>query len=75
MKQRTLREAIRDNQRHFKYERILRQIRLRIFDYEDDGNLEKAQRIIARIKVICGPRWMARAKRLEDRKLHRIWDR
>ena len=71
---RTLKHAIRDNQRHHKYERMLRQIRLRIFEYEDAGNLEKAQRIIAKIKVICGPRWEARAKRLEDRKLHRVWD-
>lgn len=75
MKQRTLREAIRDNRRHHKYERMLRRIRLRFFEYEDAGNLKKAQRIIARIKVICGPRWRVRAKRLEDQKLHRIWDR
>lgn len=71
---RTLKHAIRDNRRHYKYERILRQIRLRIFDYEEQDKLEKAQRVIAKIKVICGPRWRARAKRLEDRKLHRIWD-
>lgn len=72
MKQRTLREAIRDNQRHYKYERKLRQIRLRIFEYEDAGNLEKAQRIIGRIKVICGPRWERRAKRNEDKQLSRL---
>ena len=71
---RTLKQAIRDNQRHYKYERMLRRIRLRIFEYEDSGNLEKAQRIITKIKEICGPRWEARAKRLEDRKLHRVWD-
>lgn len=70
----TLKHAIQDNQRHYKYERMLRRIRLRIFDYEDACNLEKAQRIIANIKVICGPRWEARVKRLEDRNLHRVWD-
>lgn len=74
MRQKTLRKAIRDNRRHFKYERMLRRIRLRIFEYEDSGNLEKAHRVIASIKVICGPRWSARTKRLEDRKLHRVWD-
>ena len=75
MKQRTLREAIRDNQRHFKYERMLRQIRLRIFEYEDAGNLEKAQRVIEKCKASCGPRWEARQKRIQDRHLHRVWNR
>ena len=75
MKQRTLREAIRDNQRHFKYERMLRQIRLRIYEYEDAGKLEKAQRVIAKCKAICGPRWEARQKLIQDRHLHRVWDR
>lgn len=75
MKQRTLREAIRDNQRHYKYEQMLRQIRLRIFEYEDSGKIEKAQRVVAKIKLICGPRWEARQKRIQDRHLHRVWDR
>ena len=39
----SLRRAIRDNQRFCKYERLLRRIRLRVFQYEDDGELEKAQ--------------------------------
>ena len=47
----SLRRAIRDNERFYKYERLLRRIRLRMFRYEDDGKLEKAQRIIERIKV------------------------
>lgn len=72
MKQRTLRKAIRENQRHYKYERMLRRIRLRIFDYEDDGNLDKAHQVIAKIKVICGPRWERRAKRNEDKQLSRL---
>jgi len=75
MKQRTLKEAIRENQRHYKYERMLRRIRLNIFEYEDAGKLEKAQRIIGKIKAICGPRWDARAKRRQDEMLHRMWDR
>ena len=39
----SLRRAIRDNQRFCKYERLLRWIRLHVFQYEDDGELEKAQ--------------------------------
>ena len=65
----SLRRAIRDNQRFCKYERLLRRIRLRVFQYEDDGKLEKAQRIIERIKVICGPMWQKRATRLENKML------
>lgn len=72
MAQRTLRQAIRDNQRHYKYERMLRRIRLCIFEYEDAGKLEKAHRVIAKIKVICGPRWDARKKRLEEERLSRL---
>ncbi|HBN74927.1 MAG TPA: hypothetical protein DD473_03715 [Planctomycetaceae bacterium] len=75
MKQRTLQKAIRDNQRHYKYERMLRRIRLRIFEYEDAGNLVKTQRVITKIKVICGPRWEKRTKRQQDNILHRIWNR
>ena len=68
----SLRQAIRDNQRFCKYERLLRQIRLRIFDYEDQGKLAKAHRIIEKIKVICGPRWKKRAKRQEEKMLNRL---
>jgi len=68
----SLKQAIRDNQRFFKYERILRRIRLRIFDYEDTRKLDKAQRIIERIKEICGPVWEKRAKRLENKMLKRL---
>lgn len=69
MKQRTLKDAIRDNQRHFKYERMLRRIRLHIFEYEDAGKLEKAHRVIGKIKAIFGPRWEKRAKRQEEKRL------
>jgi hypothetical protein len=68
----SLRQAIRDNRRFHKYERLLCQIRLRIFDYEDQGKLDKAQKVIARIKVICGPWWTKRAKRLENKMLERL---
>ena len=68
----SLRQAIRDNRRFCKYERLLRQIRLRIFDYEDQGKLEKAHRIIEKIKAICGPWWTKRAKRLENKMLERL---
>jgi hypothetical protein len=68
----SLKRAIRDNRRFHKCERLLRRIRIRIFDYEDDGRLEQAERIIARIKVICGPWWEKRAKRLENKMLERL---
>lgn len=68
----SLRRAIRDNQRFCKYERMLRRIRLRIYEYEDQGKLEKAHRIIERIKAICGPWWEKRAKRLENKMLDRL---
>jgi hypothetical protein len=67
----SLRQAIRDNQRFCKYERMLRQIRLRVFEYEDQGKSDKAERIISRIKAICGPRWEKRARRLENKMLER----
>jgi hypothetical protein len=68
----SLRQAIRDNQRFCKYEKLLRRIRLRIFNYEDQGKLEKAQRVIARIKAICGRTWEKRARRQENRMLDRL---
>jgi hypothetical protein len=67
----TLRQAIRDNQRFHKYERTLRRIRLRTFDYEDKGQSEKAARIIERIKRICEPWWEKRARRLEGKAMAR----
>ena len=68
----SLRQAVRDNRRFHKYERLLRRIRLRIFDYEDSGRREKAQRIIARIKATCGPMWEKRTRRLENKMLNRL---
>ena len=72
---RSLKQAIRDNRRHYKYERMLRRIRLSIFEYEDQGKLEKAQRIIAKCKAICGPRWEQRVKRLADKHAERLLNR
>ena len=68
----SLKQAIKDNQRFHKYEAMLRHLRLRTFDYEDQGKLDKAQRVIAHIKAICGPWWAKRAKRLENGMLERL---
>jgi hypothetical protein len=68
----SLKQAIRDNQRFHKYERLLRRIRLRIFDYEDNGKLAKANRIIERIKAICEPWWEKRVKRQANKILDRL---
>jgi hypothetical protein len=68
----SLKRAIWETRRFHKYERLLRHIRLRIFDYEGQGRLEHARRIIEKIKAICGPMWEKRAKRLEDKMLERL---
>jgi hypothetical protein len=68
----SLRRAIRDNRRFHKYEKTLRRIRLRVFDYQDQGKLVKAQRVIARIKTVCGPMWEKRAKRLQNKMLEHL---
>lgn len=68
IKENRTREARRD-----KAERILRAVRVRIFDYEDEGREEKARQIIARCKAILRPRWEARAanvkRRMDERML------
>ena len=48
------------NARWDKYERVLRRVRLKVFDYEDAGKLDKAHRVIAKCKAILMPRWQAR---------------
>jgi hypothetical protein len=68
----SLKQAIKDNQRFCKYERLLRRIRLRIYEYEDQGKLDKAHRVIDKIKVICGPWWDKRARRQEEKMLNRL---
>lgn len=49
------REARRD-----RAEKVLRAVRLRVFDYDDSGQGEKASRVIATCKRILSPRWAAR---------------
>lgn len=51
-----IREARRD-----RAEKVLRQVRQRVFDYEDEGKGEKAQRVMATCKRIAMPRWEAQA--------------
>jgi len=69
----TLQEAIKRNQarqaRFKKYERVLRRLRQRIFDYEDAGKGEKADRILKRCQTILAPLWEAQRHAAEDRKL------
>ena len=67
----SLRQVIRDNQRFHRHERLLRHIRLPTYQYQDAGKLEKAQRVIATIKIACGPTWERKARRLEDKALDR----
>ena len=61
----SLKQAIKDNRRFFKYEKTLRRIRLRFFEYQDSGKSEKAQRVIEKINRICGPWREKRKKRLQ----------
>lgn len=61
------REARRD-----RAERVLRQVRLRIFDYEDNGLGEKAAKVMETCKRICKPRWDARAATQNKKRTDRI---
>ena len=53
-----------------KYDRILRRIRQRIFDYEDMGKLEKAHRIMGKIKDHNSKRDYNRHLRSTDGMMH-----
>ena len=59
-----LTEAIARNRareaRRNRAERVLRAVRARVFDYEDAGKGDKAQRVILTCKRILEPRWEAR---------------
>jgi hypothetical protein len=66
---RKIAEKRRKDARYKAAEALLRRIRLRIFDYEDAGKLEKAQRIMTRCQAILAPLWAAQRKAAEDRKL------
>jgi hypothetical protein len=72
----SLADAIRDNRkreaRYDKAERLLRRIRQRVFDYEDQGKCDKAARIIQRLKAILAPRWEAHARAREKARQDRV---
>ena len=57
--------------RYQKYERLLRRMRQRIFDYYDQGRGEQASRIIARCQEILAPMWRAERAAAEDARLQR----
>jgi hypothetical protein len=58
--------AIRRNQvrnaRYNRAEKVLRSIRLKIFDYEDTGKYDKAQKVMDTCKRILAPKWKARQR-------------
>ena len=60
----TLQQSVELNRKKWarwnKYERVLRRIRLRTFEYEDAGKLDKAHRVIDKCKAILKPCWQAR---------------
>lgn len=63
----TLTNAIERNQRKMarfkRSQRILRAVRLRLFEYEDAGKLGKANRIIERCQRILEPLWKAKKQK------------
>ena len=75
----SLAESIAGNRarqhRYERAERILRRIRLRIFDYEDHDvafgthQAAKARRLMIRCQRILAPLWRAQRAAAEDRKL------
>ncbi len=73
-----LKDAIAKNRfrqsRFKKYEKVLRRLRQRIFDYEDIGKGDKASMLIKRCKIILEPYWKAHAEAREkaqsDRMMH-----
>lgn len=72
-------ENRRKHARYRKYETVLRRVRLKIFDYEDEGpeKLAKAQRVIAKCKAILRPLWEAQAQAREKAasdKMMRTWE-
>ncbi len=57
------------NARWKRAERVLRQVRLHIFDYEDMGKLDKAQKVMETCNRILSPKWRAERAAAENRKL------
>lgn len=68
-----LADAIKENARRqarfAKAERTLRAIRLRVFDYEDAGKSEQAERIMEKLKERLKPLWEARAHASQQARL------
>lgn len=59
------------------YERILRRVRQRVFQYDDAGRGDQAQRVIRAIKARCMPYWDERAheqRRARTDELMRLWE-
>lgn len=52
-------------------EKVLRAVRQRIFDYEDAGKYEKAQKVIATCQRVLRPKIAAERAAAEDRRLQR----
>lgn len=59
-----LKDAIRRNkirnERYYRAGKVLHYIRLHIFDYEDMGKLDKANKVIATCERILAPLWNCR---------------
>ena len=68
----TTSERIALNQRkHLRWkrcERVLRSIRLKIFDYDDAGKGDKASRVLAACQRHLAPLWQAQHHAAEERK-------
>lgn len=68
-----LEQSIRRNRiraaRYKRAERILRRVRLRIYEYDDMGKADKAARVIATCQRILSPLWREQRAAAEDRKL------
>lgn len=61
----------RKDARYKRAERVLRQVRLRIFDYGDESEAKeaKAHKVIATCQRILAPLWRAQRAAAQDRKL------
>lgn len=61
----------RRDARYKRAEQVLRQVRLRVFDYEDAGKQDKAAKVIRTCQRILGPLWRAQRAAAQDRRLQR----
>jgi hypothetical protein len=68
----TLEQSIQANRvrvaRYKRAEYVLRQVRLRVFDYEDAGKADKADRVIKTCRRILAPLWEARSRNSENKR-------